>query len=68
MKGDKITKKSSFKSFVMWMYYENRQERWRHGLDPYKNMFRYYRNNRAFLINKYEEEKGVAEETKEATG
>ena len=68
MKGDKIVKKSSFKFFVMRMYHDNRQERWMNGVDPYKNMFRYYRSNRDFLINKYKEESGVAEETKEATG
>ena len=53
MKGDKIVKKSSFKFFVMRMYHDNRQERWMNGVDPYKNMFRYYRSNRAFLINNY---------------
>jgi len=68
MEEDKIVKSYVFKFFVMRMYHENRQERWREGLDPYKNTFGYYRKNRAYLIEKYKEETGCAEETKKATG
>ena len=43
----------NFKRFVRDMKGENDLERFYHGQDPYKNLFRYYRHSRIFLKDEY---------------
>ena len=46
---------SGFRVFVFNMFDRNCRERREHGQEEYKNVFRYYRKNHAWLLNKFME-------------
>ena len=47
------TKDIGFKVFVQRMYFDNMNERYADGVEPYKNLFAYYRRNRDWLMTQY---------------
>lgn len=52
---------NGFRVFVFRMFDKNCRERREHGQEEYKNLFRYYRKNHDWLLEKYYKKIGTSQ-------